>query len=157
MNWLPWSPLFAAGLHIVEEFVFPGHFSEWYKVYKPGFERSITPRFLVIMNTLLLILCYDAGALAERPAGILIWFCAVGILSANGIWHLVGVAKTHRYSPGVATGILLYIPLALYGGFHFLYDEHSAIVPAVASFALGTSYQLWGNILHRARAKHSAV
>jgi len=157
MNWLPWAPLVASGLHIVEEFVFPGHFSEWYKEYKPGIESSITPRFLVIINTLLLILCYDAGALAARPVGIPIWFCAMGILSANGIWHLVGVAKTHRYSPGVATGMLLYIPLALYGGFHFLYNEHYAIVPAVASFALGASYQLWGNMLHRVRAKRVAV
>ena len=62
MNWLPWAPLAAAGLHIVEEFVFPGGFAAWERRYRSDIRTSLTTRYLAIVNVLFLILCYDAGA-----------------------------------------------------------------------------------------------
>src|SRR5262249_24313300 len=66
MTWLPWAPLAADSLHIFEEFAWPGGFADWYRRYKPGRAKSLTPRFLIIINGLLLVLCYDAGALRDR-------------------------------------------------------------------------------------------
>jgi hypothetical protein len=60
MDWLPWLPLIAAGLHIVEEFVFPGGFTAWYRSYRRQ-ARRITPRFLVIVNAGLLLACLNIG------------------------------------------------------------------------------------------------
>lgn len=153
VTWIFWAPFAAASLHMFEEFIYPGHFSEWYKDYKPGIQKSVTTRFLIIINVLLLILCYNAGALASRSAGIPVWLCVMALLSANAIWHLVGVVRTHRYSPGVITGLSIHLPLAAYGYFHFLYTEHYPIPVAAVCFAVGASYQFWSNILHRARAK----
>jgi hypothetical protein len=66
-NWVFWAPLGVASLHIIEEFVFPGGFPDWDRQYRPAFRQSITPRFHVIINGLLLLACYDVGALGPSP------------------------------------------------------------------------------------------
>ena len=153
MRWLFWAPLMAASLHILEEFVYPGHFSEWYARYKPGIRKSITWRFLVIINALLLILCYNVGALGPSRIGVAAWLGVMALLAANGIWHLRGVVKTCSYSPGVLTGSLVYLPLAVYGYAFFLLSKQASIPTALIAFVIGASYQLWSNIFHRFRAR----
>ena len=153
MNWLFWAPLVFASLHIFEEFVFPGHFSEWYVRYKPAIKKSVSKRFLILINAGLLILCYDIGALGASRWGIALWLGVMAMLAANGIWHLRGALKTHSYSPGVITGLLLYLPLAIYGYVFFLSTNQAAISTALIAFAVGSSYQLWSNMFHQFRAK----
>src|SRR5487761_1965217 len=126
MNWFFWTPLMAASLHIFEEFVYPGHFSEWYLQYKPSIQRSITTRFLVIINALLLVLCYDVGAMGPSRLGTATWLGVMAMLAANGVWHLRGVVKTRSYSPGVLTGSLVYLPLAVYGYVFLLHSKQAS-------------------------------
>jgi len=153
MRWLFWAPLVAASLHIFEEFVYPGRFSEWYARYKPGIRKSVTWRFLVIINVLLLILCYNVSALGPSKTGVAAWLGVMAMLAANGVWHLKGVVKTRSYSPGVLTGSLLYLPLMVYGYTFFLLLKQVSILTALIAFAIGASYQLWSNIFHRFRAR----
>ena len=153
MNWLFWIPLVAACLHILEEFVFPGHFSEWYKIYKPGIKKSITWQFLVVINVGLLILCYDVGALGPSKFGIAAWLGVMSMLAANGIWHIKGVVKTRMYSPGLITGSLLYLPLAVYGFVYFLSTNQTTILTALLAFTIGGSFQFWSNMFHRFRSR----
>ena len=75
------------------------------------------------------------------------------MLAANGIWHLRGVVKTRRYSPGVITGIILYLPLAVYGYIYFLSTNQATILVALIAFMIGASYQFWSNIFHRFRSR----
>lgn len=153
MNWLLWAPLAAASLHIFEEFVFPGHFSEWYVRYKPGIRKSATGRFLVVINALLLILCYNVGALGPSRTGVAGWLGVMAMLAANGVWHLRGMVKTRCYSPGVLTGLLVYLPLAVYGYVFFLLSKQASILTALIALVIGASYQLWSNLFHRLRAR----
>jgi hypothetical protein len=88
VNWIFWAPLAAAGLHIAEEFIYPGGFAAWYRRYKSGTARSITTRFLVIINVLLLVACYDIAALGPQPFGVAAWLTMMALLAANGMWHL---------------------------------------------------------------------
>jgi hypothetical protein len=67
MNWLYWAPFGAASLHILEEFVYPGGFAAWDRRYRPDFSHTITGRFHVIINGLLLVACYDVWALRSSP------------------------------------------------------------------------------------------
>lgn len=156
MSWFFWSPLAAAGLHMFEEFVFPGHFQAWYRRYKPGITKSITTRFLVIINVLLLILCYDVGALGRSRLGAALWLCVMALLAANGLWHLRATVKTRGYSPGVLTGSLVYIPLAVYGYVLLLRSGQASVLTAVVAFAIGASYQYWSNLFHGFRARGHA-
>lgn len=94
MNRVFWAPLVAASLHIGEEFLYPGGFATWYRRYKPGRIASITPRFLVIINGLLLVICYDVGSLGPSPSGVSLWLTVMALLAANAGWHVVGTMKT---------------------------------------------------------------
>ncbi len=48
-----WLPLGAVLLHLIEEFVWPGGFAEWYRWYRPERAASVTTGFLVRINVLL--------------------------------------------------------------------------------------------------------
>jgi hypothetical protein len=152
VNWIFWAPLAAAGLHIGEEFVYPGGFMAWYRRYKSGTAQSITARFLVIINVLLLVACYDIGTVGPRPVGVAAWLTMMALLSANGAWHLRAAVRTRSYSPGVVTGLFLYLPLAAYGYVRFLKDGQASFSTAAAAFLIGASYQFWSNAFHSRRA-----
>jgi hypothetical protein len=145
--------LAAACLHMFEEFVYPGRFTNWYKRYKPNVKGSITKRFLILVNAGLLILCYDVCTLGSSQSGIPAWLAVMALLAANAVWHLKGMLITREYSPGVLTGSLIYLPLALYGHIYFLQTNQASIVTAIVAFAVGSSYQMWSNLYHRFRSK----
>ncbi|HEX4826519.1 MAG TPA: HXXEE domain-containing protein [Candidatus Polarisedimenticolaceae bacterium] len=151
---IPWLPLIAAVLHIVEEFVVPGGFAAWDRDYRPEFASTITPRFHVIVNALFLILCYDAGAMFGKPAGIALWLTVVALESANGVWHATGALRTNRYSPGMLTGMGLYVPLAVWGYPYLIFGGRASLPTAAFAFLIGISYQLWvGKAIHRWRKR----
>jgi hypothetical protein len=152
MNWLPWAPLSAATLHIFEEFAWPGGFAARYRQYAPTRAKSITPRFLVIGNGLLLMLGYDAGAWWPAPFGAAVWLTTAALLASNATWHLIGTIRTKSCSPGIATGLILYVPLALFGYVRTL-RSGTNIVTAIVAAAIGTSYHSWSAALHRRRAR----
>src|SRR5262249_19245530 len=119
-SWIFWAPLVAAALHIVGGFFVPGGFPAWDPRHPPEIAESIKPRFHLIINLLLLILCYDVGALRSSRYGPAAWMAVTALLFANAVWHLVGALRTRSYSPGMVTGLLLYIPITVYGYAHLL-------------------------------------
>jgi hypothetical protein len=56
--WLAWAPLATAMAHMFEEFVLPGGFMSWYSRYRGSEATSVNPRFLVIINFVLLAVCF---------------------------------------------------------------------------------------------------
>jgi hypothetical protein len=147
MDWLPWAPLFAASLHITEEFVVPGGFPAWYRRYRPNPSR-ITTRMLVIVNAALLIACADVALLGRLTLGIAYWMLMSAVLCSNGIWHAWASYKTHSYSPGVITGVLIYAPSAVYGYIQFLRSGAIPIWIAAIAFVIGGSYHFWSALYH---------
>ena len=113
---LTWAVPICFGFHIVEEFVWPGGFREWYHVYRPrlaGASRS----YYYSANAFFLG-CALVGALVGDPGAVLIWS---GILFCNLIFtHVQGALKTRRYSPGIVTGCVLYIPLFVISYSYFM-------------------------------------
>jgi hypothetical protein len=82
-----------------------------------------------------------------------VWLIVAGLLFANAIWHVVGVLKTHKYSPGTATALTLYVPLTISGFVHYVSFEQYPAGIALIWLAVGSSYQFWGNIIHKIRAR----
>jgi hypothetical protein len=155
VDWLWWAPLGVAALHIVEEFVFPGGFAAWDRQYRPKIRSSITPRFHVILNAVLLVVC-TAVALAPRsPRSVAAWLTLAALLFGNAVFHLVGALATKRYSPGVATGIVLYVPLAVVGYWRFLSTGAASVGTALMAVILGGSYQAWSTAMHTLRARRA--
>ena len=170
MKWLWWAPLFAVTLHITEEFFWPGGFADWDRAYRPQIRQSITPRLHVIVNLLLIAFCMNVGLTGLGKAGTVIggehlrsgissnyagasWIALAALLFSNAIFHFVGTIQTGRYSPGLVTGILLYIPLAIFGCWYFVNGSQVSFGTALVAAALGGSYHLWARMLHALRAR----
>ena len=122
-----------------------------------GHQSSITPRFHIVINGLLLLLCYNVGAMGGTPIGIAAWLTVTALLFSNAIWHVVGAVKTRSYSPGMITGLLLYVPLTVYGYVRLLQSGQSPVATAIIAFAVGASYQLWATAIHRWRTRGATV
>ena len=156
MDWLYAAPMAASCLHITEEFFFPGGFAAWDRRYRPQFANSITSRLHITMNVLLLVLCYDVWAVRHRSFGPLLWMTVAALVFTNALWHLRGAWKTRGYSPGMATGTLLYIPMTIYGYAHLVRSHAAPPLTALLGFAIGSSYLLISPLMHRIRTR-SAV
>ncbi len=167
--WLWWAPLIAAVLHMTEEFALPGGFGDWDRAYRPSIRGSITPQLHVIVNLLLLALCVSVGLAGFGETGATLgsvhtrspipprlsdasWIALAALLFSNAVFHVVGTIESRRYSPGVVTGVLAYMPLALFGSWRFIHGG-MYIMSALAAVVLGASYHLWASIGHRLRVR----
>jgi hypothetical protein len=130
----------------------------------------MTPRFHVIVNALLLAICATV-AISGMPGGVLdfggarfrsaiprslavpAWLALAALLFSNAIFHVVGTLQTKRVSPGVRTGLLLYVPLALAGYWYFLRSRQVSAGAAFLAAIVGGSYHLWAAYAHRWRAR----
>ena len=162
MTWIWWAPLVAAVLHIVEEFVYPGGFADWDRRYRPAVRASITPRFHVLINGALLLLCVQIGVLSgavgtgAQALAVGAWLAVAALLFSNAVFHVVGTFQTRRRSPGVVTGVFLYVPMAVAGYWYFLRTGSASLATGVVAALLGGSYHLWAGIAHAARARRPA-
>ncbi|MGB9429377.1 MAG: HXXEE domain-containing protein [Gammaproteobacteria bacterium] len=157
-NFVFWLPGICAVLHIFEEFVWPGRFLAWYRGYQPEIAASITPRFAVVGNAILLVATLVLGAMGPTwRRGLSLWLILAALLAANAVFHIRGTLRTRQYSPGILTGALLYLPICIWGFWYFLATNEVTFQFALVSFILGSSYQLWSMLIHRGLGtrKHS--
>ncbi len=154
---LAWSLTIAALIHIFEEFVFPGGFKAWWCAYRPEIAASVTNRFLVIINVVLVLFSANVALAAQARGGngVAAWLALAALLAANAVFHIVGAIQTRRYSPGIVSGIFLYIPLALYGYSYFLRTGRASSLTAFIAAALGGSYYFVSVANHRRRVRAS--
>lgn len=148
-----WLPLIAACLHIFEEFVWPGDFAAWYRRFDPPAAASITTRFLVIMNGILLALGLGAGVFGSLQ-GVQFWLIASAVCAGNALWHCYAAWKTRAYAPGVVTGVVLYLPLAVWGFLRFSRNGLASPFMVVQALLIGAGY-VWWSI--RRRQRHRVV
>jgi hypothetical protein len=166
MTWIWWAPLLAILLHIFEEFVWPGGFADWDRAYRPEFNQSITPRFHIMVNALLVLAGLQVGLLRDRdiqahagvvtPAHVLTWCTLTALLSSNALWHLKGAIKTQRYSPGLVTGLCLYVPLTIFGYMYYMGTHKAPLWVGLVALAIGGSYHFWAARIHKRRAARFA-
>lgn len=121
---LSWAVPACFGLHVIEELVWPGTFREWYHRYRPqvaGEPMAYYYKANAIYFALALLV-----PLVLHLNGILIW---AALLLFNLVFtHVRGAWHTRSYSPGIVTGIVLYVPLfaVTYG---YLLSHHIVSVP----------------------------
>jgi hypothetical protein len=150
---IPWLPLGAVSLHLIEEFVWPGGFADWYRRYRPERARSVTTSFLFWINALFLAMAVIAGTLGSRPQGVAFWLVVASIGAANGLFHAWASYRSRTYSPGVGTGLVLYIPLAVFGFVSFGGSGRASTGTMVQALLIGPAYHLYAAWNHRRRAR----
>ncbi len=105
-------------LALAAPFVFLAHVAE----EAPGFvawfnslvSRGISQRSFLYVNAVAFVITVLLAALvvaSPQPASGLAFGAWVGFLMlANGLFHLLGTVVHSRYSPGVVTGVVFYLP-----------------------------------------------
>ena len=135
------------GLHVFEEFFFPGGASLWFALYHPEYTKAYTPSYFFKVNAIPLVLSllltlgtFDfAGGFTHY--GIRAWLVFVIFLATNAIFHLRGTIATRRYSPGLGTSILLYLPLTIISLAYLLQTGLVDVVSALICIVIGSCLQ----------------
>jgi hypothetical protein len=152
-----WLPAIAISAHLFEEFVWPGGFARWYRQYPPGRTVTVTLRFLVLVNLLFVGLALLPPLLGASAQGLAFWIVVAALAGANAVFHLVAVARTRAYAPGVVTGVALYLPLALVGGFWLVRAKLVSPGTTVQAIIVAAGYHLWSARKHqRGSVSHGA-
>jgi hypothetical protein len=148
-------PAIWVGLHVFEEVVWPGGFLAWYRAYRPEFAASLTVRFVVVVSELLIVFALMLAAFGPTSSrGVSASLALIAALACNGVFHVRGTIRSKHYSPGMATVLLLYIPLCAWGYWFFMEGGFS-LQAALFSFAVGAAYQFWSVSNHRKRSAHA--
>jgi hypothetical protein len=135
-----------------QEFVFPGGFMKWYQNYKPSISSSISPKFLIIVNVLLVLTALNPINLGFTYESMVCWLCISSVLLVNAWFHINGTIRSKAFSPGLITSVLLYAPLALYGNWFFLSTGDVSIGICLLCLLPGIGYHLFSSLNHRRRA-----
>ena len=124
----------------------------WYRHYRGPEATSVNPRFLFIINFVLLAVCCNAALAAQKSQALPYWMGIAALLCSNGVWHIWAAIRSRSYSPGMITGAILYIPLAIYGLVSLIRSGLISVPSAALAIGIGGSYPIWSSAFHR-RAK----
>ncbi len=149
------------GLHVMEEFIFPGHFISWDNLYRPAYIETPGSYYVKvnalpgIASVLLVLGAFDYAGGYSAP-GIRAWLTILTFMSWNALFHLRGAIRTRRYSPGMITGLGIFVPLALASYVYFVGAGYIDAVSAVLCIAVALTIQPVLDSIKKRRAKRSA-
>jgi hypothetical protein len=104
----------ASWLHLFEEFVYPGGFLRWIRLWFPSAKLGVGDA--IVINGL--FVGFVAMPLVSDVRGAPVVAISIpAILVINAFLHVGGTIATQRYSPGVVTAVLLYWPIGAYAVF----------------------------------------
>lgn len=140
MNWIYWSFLAAAILHILEEYVYPGGFMSFMRQSAPRYASQITAHFSILINGLFLSLCILAIVLG--PDQPVFGLSIAWLLFFNGLVHIASAWRSRRYTPGLISSLVLYLPLSIMGFGLIIVQGAIDFGGVAAALLLGIFYQL---------------
>ena len=111
-NRVLWGLLAASCAHVVEEYVYPGGFLDTAREVAPeAFDHASTP-IIVGVNASMILGCLNAALMRKRQPfhGL----AMASLLFFNAILHTGASIRLRKYSPGLVTGLCLYVPLSIY-------------------------------------------
>ena len=147
-----WLPALAIAAHLFEEFVWPGGFARWYREYPPGYSAAVSTQFLVLINALFVALALIPPLLGATARGFAYWVVVALIAGANGLFHVTATLRTKRYSPGLVTGVALYLPLAILGTAQLLRLRLISTTTVLQAVLIAAAYSVWSSWRHRRHA-----
>ena len=131
-----WVLLAASCAHVVEEYVYPGGFLESAREVAPeAFEHASTP-IIVGVNASMILGCLNAALMRKRQP--FFGLSMASLLFFNAILHTGASMRRKKYSPGLITGLCLYVPLsvAAFGGYARSSGYKKSIAVSAALFGI---------------------
>jgi hypothetical protein len=135
------------GLHVFEEFIFPGGYVDWYRSHSPQLADALTPSYLLRINVIPLVasLLVSLGSFdyisTSSFGGIRAWLVFLSFLSFNGLFHIRGAILAKKYSPGMVSSIGLYFPLTIISFIYFLKTGAVDVFSGIVCIVIGSSFQ----------------
>lgn len=131
--------------HQFEEYVYPGGFQQYFntRIYNPFgfFKNKISDKAVIWVNVVFGWGVYGIVAIFfhDNPTLVMIF---VAVLLINGLLHFGVSFSVRDYNPGVVTGAILFLPLAIYSGIKLkesgvmTMPELVMVLPYAAGFSL---------------------
>ena len=140
MHWIFWTFVGAAVIHVVEEFGYPGGFLDTMRGLNPRIAPLVTVEAAIIINGLFLLLCVLGAVVGSRS--IVFGLSVASLLFFNALMHIWGAVKARGYTPGVVSGVVLYLPLSLYAYYLAVEMGELTLGGGALSGLLGALYQV---------------
>ncbi|KRL00922.1 HXXEE domain-containing protein [Liquorilactobacillus capillatus] len=145
---------FSYLIHCTEEFALPGGFMCWYHNLRPALSKqkpSYYWRVNIIAFLIVTITSWFAFFTKGNNSGLVI---ATSFLACNTIFtHIVGAIETRTYSPGLVTGVALYIPICFMCYFT-TYTLHLISVGNLCLYiVIAPLYEFWNWYKYERRTK----
>jgi len=132
-------------LHQFEEYVYPGGFKNYFnnRIYNPFgfFKNKISDKAVIWVNVVFGWGVYGIVAIFFHDNHTLVMIF-VAVLLINGLLHFGVSFSVRDYNPGVVTGAILFLPLAIYSGIKLKESgvmttpELVMVLPYAAGFSL---------------------
>lgn len=106
-----WALLAASCAHVVEEYAWPGGFLAAAREMAPGVFGNASIPIVVGVNASMILGCLY-GALVRRRNPTF-GLSMASLLLVNSAFHAAASLRMRKYVPGLATGLVLYVPLSL--------------------------------------------
>ena len=136
-----WLVVVASLLHVGEEYAWPGGFLVFMRRVAPSLTVGVaTPGFAVVINGLLVVGLVLAALIG--PAVPSVALSGAALVAVNGLGHLAAAVRTRGYAPGVVTGGLVYLPVAVAAFTAFGVAGRLTVGVVVVSVLLGVAYNL---------------
>ena len=149
--WLFWLVLTMATLHTQEEYLFPGGFLTWFNTVAFGSKDPNSPlspkRAFQTDGVAAIIIMSILFFLGSRMLPIV--FVLASILWANAFFHIIETIKQGRYSPGVITSLLLYLPGIAY--LTYFYVSRGLLSPPQLAIAFAVGLALHAGFFMQVR------
>jgi hypothetical protein len=135
------------GLHVFEEFVFPGGMEDWMKSYRPQLAGAVTQSYLFKINAIPLVasLLVSLGVFnylgSYSFGGLYAWLVLMSIQAFNALFHIRAAIKTKQYAPGLVSSIVFYLPLAIVSFVFFIKIGAINIFSAIGCLIIGSFFQ----------------
>ena len=113
-----WARPVALSIHVVEEFAIPGGFVRWIERYNQ--RRLKRARYYVAVNAAAIALSVALAFWAKEPVGYWVFLYSVALMAGNAVSHVRAALQQKRCCPGMVSGVLLFIPLLVLGGWRFI-------------------------------------
>lgn len=119
----------AAMIHIAEEYKFG--WVEWAN----NFISGVTVKQFMVINCLFMLLCILA---AIQNKGLMLFSSSIfSLLLINALTHIAPTIRKKRYSPGLFSAILLFIPIGIFDYASILSDNSMSLSELVVSIIIG--------------------
>jgi len=101
-----WALAAVSLVHIVEEYSLG--FLSWFRAALPKLAPAMTAGWALVINILFVGWLVAVAAGSTLPPAVRL--SGAAIVLVNALLHVVFTVRTGRYSPGLVTGVLLYVP-----------------------------------------------